>query len=99
MTFINILTLYKHVQHKDKHNGTIAFSPCPCICITSSHTPGCPVAECDEENEAAVKQHHRTGYLIPSSLDPAPLRQREKVVRRRSKGAGFMLRSLSTYFK
>lgn len=40
---------------------------------TSSHTPGCPVAEHDEESEAVVTQRLHTGYLNPSSLDPAPL--------------------------
>lgn len=41
---------------------------------TSSHTPGSPAVEHGGESEAGVTQHHRTGFLSPSSLDPVHLK-------------------------
>lgn len=56
----------------------------PCLCTlqdtsTSSHTPGCPAAEHDEENGAVVTRRPHTGYLTPSSLDPALLKMRDEI--------------------
>lgn len=64
-------------------------SPCTSMLLgrsTSSHTPGHPAAEHAEGSEAAGEQRHRTGCQNPSSLDPAPLKIRnrweDRVVRR-----------------
>lgn len=40
---------------------------------TSTHTPGCSVAEHGGESEAGVKLRHHTGFPSPSSLDPIHL--------------------------
>lgn len=44
------------------------------LVATSSHTPGSPAVEHGGESEAGVMQHHHTGFLSPSSLDPIHLK-------------------------
>lgn len=71
-----------HTQYK--HTDALGLSPRLSVLpgmSTSSHTPGRPVPECDEESEAVVTQRRHTGYPNPSSLDPAPLELRNEMSR------------------
>ena len=70
------------IHRKLEHTESLA--PLPCMCMlqgrsTSSHTPGCPVAEHGEESGAVVTRRRRTGYLSPSSLGPALLEVRHEI--------------------